>query len=117
MARGKRRKAGGPEYPLEYVQTLARIHQIHFTRKALDEAAVLLPASVALPAAAMRKTILALGDEHWKFAEQNETGWVDVYRILNFGRLIWVKVKVEARNAKDHVILISFHDYDDDIPI
>ncbi|HET7463317.1 MAG TPA: hypothetical protein VFJ82_18830 [Longimicrobium sp.] len=42
---------------------------------------MLLPASVALPAAAMRKTILALGDEHWKFAEQNEAGWVDVYRV------------------------------------
>lgn len=42
---------------------------------------------------------------------------MDVYRILKFERLIWVKVKVEARNAKDHVILISFHDYDDDIPI
>jgi len=117
MARGSRRKDGGPEYPLQYVHTLAGIHLIHFTRKALDEAAALLPKSVAVPAAAIRQTILALREEHWKFAEQNENGWADVYRILRFNRLIWAKLKVEARNSKDHVILLSFHDYDDDVPI
>jgi hypothetical protein len=99
------------------VHTLAGIHQIHFTRKALDEAAELLPKSVGHPAAAIRQTILAFREEHWEFAEQNEKGWVDVYRILKFNRLIWAKLKVEARNAKDHVILLSFHDYDDDVPI
>lgn len=117
MPRGKRRKAGSPEYPLQYIHTLAAIRQIHITRKAHDEATVLLPATAGLPAAAMRSTLLALREEHWKFAEENDTGWVDVYRILRFARLIWVKVKVEARNEKDHVVLISFHEYDDDIPI
>lgn len=117
MARGNRHKEGGPEYPLQHVHALAGVHLIHFTRKSLDEASVLLPASIALPAAAMRKTLLALRDEHWKFAEQNENGWVDVYRIRMFERLIWAKLKVEMRNTKDHVILISFHDYDDDVPI
>lgn len=117
MARGQRRTDGGPEFPLQYVHTLAAIHQIHFTRKALDEAALLLPASIAVPAAAMRRVLLELAEEHWKFAEENENGWVDIYRIVKFNRLIWAKLKVEARNAKDHVVLISFHDYDDDVPI
>jgi hypothetical protein len=117
MTRGQRRNDGGPEYPLQYVHTLAGIYQLHFTRKALDEAALLLPASTGLPAAVMRRVVLDLREENWKFAEENENGWVDVYRVLKFNRLIWAKLKVEARNAKDQVILISFHEYDDDVPI
>lgn len=70
-----------------------------------------------MPALAVRSTLLALGEEHWKFAEENERGWVDVYRILRYNRLIWAKLKVEMRNAKEQVILLSFHDYDDDIPV
>ena len=112
MTRGQRRTDGGPEFPLQYVHTLAGIYQIHITVKARDEAAALLPASIANPVSAMRQTLLALREEHWSFAEENEKGWVDVYRILKFNRLIWVKLKVEARNAKDHVILISFHEYE-----
>jgi hypothetical protein len=117
MARGKRRKDGGPEFPLQYVHTLAALRQIHVTRKARDEAAVLLPPSLANPVAAMRQAILALREEHWKFTEENDTGCVDVYRIVRYGRPLWVKIKVEARNTKDQVILISFHDFDDDVPI
>lgn len=104
-------------YPLEYVQRLAGVHLIHITRKARDEAAALLPPSTGIPAASIRKTLLSLGDEHWSFSEENENGWVDVYRILKFNRLIWAKLKVELRNAKDQVVVISFHDYDDDVPI
>ena len=83
----------------------------------MDEAAQLLPANVGLPAHAVRTTILALRAEHWKFAEENEKGWVDVYRILKYNRLIWAKLKVELRNAREMVVLLSFHDYDDDVPI
>jgi hypothetical protein len=117
MTRGKCRKDGEPHFSLDHVHRLARLSSIHLTRKALDEAAALLPASVGIPAYAVRTTILALTREHWKFAEENESGWVDVYRILKYSRLIWIKLKVEMRNARDMVILISFHEYDDDIPI
>ena len=117
MARGKRRKQGGPHYPLEQVQALARLSLIHYTRKALDEATALLPGSIALPAAAIRQTLLALRAENWRFAEENDKGWADVYRILRYNRLIWLKLKVERRTAKDAVILLSFHDYDDDVPV
>lgn len=117
MTRGKRRRDGGPEYPLERVHTLARHSSIHLTVKARDEAAALLPASVGLPVHAVRKTLLSLSEEHWKFAEVNERGWVDVYRILKYNRLIWAKLKVEMRNTREMVILISFHDFDDDVPI
>jgi hypothetical protein len=117
MTRSKRRKQGGPEYPIELVHTLARLSSIHVTRKALDEAAELLPKSLALPVVAMKQTLLALSEENWRFAEENENGWVDVYRILKFNRLIWVKLKVEQKNARDSVIVLSFHDYDDDVSI
>lgn len=117
MSKGARRKDGGPHHPLDQVHTLARLSSMHLTRKALDEAAALLPTSIALPAQAIRATVLALRDEHWRFAEEDERGWVDVYRILRFNRLIWVKLKVEMRFARQMVIVISFHDYDDDVPI
>ena len=117
MTRGTRRKDGGPEYPLKQVHTLARLSSIHLTRKALDEATELLPPSIGLPAHAVRSTILTLTEEHWKFAEENERGWVDVYRILKYNRLIWAKLKVEMRNAREMVVLLSFHDFDDDVPI
>lgn len=117
MTRGTRRKDGGPEYPLEQVHMLARLSSIHLTRKARDEAAALLPPSIAVPALAIRGTLLALSPQHWVFAEENERGWVDVYRILKYNRLIWAKIKIEMRSAKEQVILLSFHDYDDDIPV
>lgn len=116
MPRGKRRRTGGPEHPLEHVQTLARLGSIHLTQKARDEAAELLPPSISVPAHAVRSTLLALREEHWKFAEENERGWVDVYRIIKYNRLIWAKLKLEMRNAREMVILLSFHDYDDDLP-
>lgn len=117
MTRGTRRKDGEPHHPLEHVHKLARLSSIQLTRKALDEAARLLPANVGSPAHAVRTTILALRMEHWKFAEENDKGWVDVYRIIKYNRLIWAKLKVELRNAKEMVVLLSFHDYDDDVPI
>lgn len=117
MTRGKRRKNGEPHYSLEHVYALARLSLLHITQKARDEAAVLLPASIASPTVAMRQTLLALRAEHWRFAEENEDGWADVFRILKFNRLIWAKLKIEMRNSKETVILLSFHDYDDDVPI
>lgn len=117
MTRATRRRDGGPHYPLGQVHTLARLSSVHITRKARDEAAALLPRSVGIPALVMRQTLLDLRDEHWKFAEENETGWVDVYRILKHNRLIWAKLKLEMRSAREMVIVISFHEYDDDIPI
>lgn len=96
---------------------MAGLSSIHLTQKARDEAAVLLPRSIGVPAHAVRSTLLALREEHWTFAEENERGWVDVYRILRYNRLIWVKLKVEMRNTRETVILLSFHDYDDDVPV
>jgi hypothetical protein len=117
MTRDNRRKDGGPHHALEQVHTLARLSSIHITRKARDEAAALLPASVGSPALAVRQTILALRAEHWKFAEENESGWVDVYRISRHNRLIWAKLKIEMRTARELVIIFSFHEYDDDVPV
>jgi hypothetical protein len=113
MARSARRRKGGPHYPLDDVHTLAQLHSIQFTRKALDEGTALLPGWVALPPAAMRKTLLKLREEDWLFSQQNEHGWVDVYRIVAFNRLVWVKLKVEASATRELVILLSFHEFDE----
>ena len=117
MARGERRHDGGPEYELKEVHTLARLSSIHFTTKARDEATMLLPSAVGVPAHAIRNTLLSLRPEHWRFAERNDRGCVDVYRIEKFDRVIWVKLKVEMRLSRETVILISFHRFDDEIPV
>jgi hypothetical protein len=113
----QRRYQGGPEYPLEIVHLLARLKQIWITSKARDEAITELPTHVLPPSDAIRKTLLDLKADHWKFSEEDERGWVDVYRILKFNRLLWVKIKLEKRFSKETVIVISFHHYDDEIPI
>ncbi len=77
----------------------------------------MLPSNILDRAGAMRQVLLSLSADPWKFSEQDEKGWVDVYRVLKFNRLLWVKIKIEQRFAKDQVILISFHDWDDEIPI
>lgn len=114
---GSRRYDGEPEYALERVHLLARLKQIHLTGKARNEAIAELPRSITMPSEAIRSTLLALTGGHWRFAEQDERGWVDVYRILKFNRLLWVKIKLEPRFAKDTVIVISFHHFDDEIPV
>jgi hypothetical protein len=114
---GNRRYEGGPQYALETVHLLARIKQIRVTDKARAEAAAELPRNIAQHSEAIRSTLLALAASHWEFSEENERGWVDVYRILKFNRLLWVKIKLETRFSKETVIVISFHHFDDGIPV
>ncbi|MBA4158032.1 MAG: type II toxin-antitoxin system MqsR family toxin [Gemmatimonadetes bacterium] len=99
------------------VHLLARLKQISVTGKARSEALAELPRTVEQPSEAIRKTLLDLTESHWKFSEQDERGWVDVYRILKFNRLLWVKIKLEKRFAKETVIVISFHHFDDEIQV
>ncbi len=114
---GRRRREGGPEYPLEKVHLLAKLQQIHITGKAKEEAAAELPRNIASHVEAIRSTLRGLGEADWKFSEENERGWVDVYRVLKFNRLLWVKIKLEQRFSKEAVIVISFHHFDDGIPV
>jgi hypothetical protein len=118
MASGSRRYDGDSFYSLASVQFLARSRAIHFTRKALvDEAPLILPKSIVDVAGAIRSVVMGLEREQWRFCEEDEKGWVDVYRVLKYNRLLWVKIKIEQRFSKDKVIVISFHEWDDTIPI
>jgi hypothetical protein len=92
---GRRRRKGKPEYPPDTVHLLARLKQIHVTGKAGSEATAELPRNIAQHSEAIRKTLLDLTESHGKVSEQDERGWVDVYRILKFNRLLWVKIKLE----------------------
>jgi hypothetical protein len=96
---------------------LAKLKLIHVTGKAKEEAAAELPSSIASHAEAIRSTLSGLSEADWKFSEENERGWVDVYRVLKFNRLLWVKIKLEQRFSKETVIVISFHHFDDGILI
>jgi hypothetical protein len=114
---GRRRHVGGPEYALDTVHLLAKLKQIHTTAKAKQEAATELPPSITQRSEAIRRTLLGLTKANWRFSEENERGWVDVYRVLKFGRLLWVKIKLEMRFSKETVIVISFHHFDDETPV
>lgn len=114
---GNRRREGGPEYSLDTVHLLARIKQIRVTAKARGEAAAELPRSIMQHSEAIRSALLALDEEHWVFSEENERGWVDVYRVLKFNRLLWVKIKLEKWMSKETVIVISLHHFDDGTPV
>jgi hypothetical protein len=99
------------------VHLLANLKQIHVTAKAREEAVTELPPNITQHSEEIRRTLLGLTEADWKFSEENERGWVDVYRVLRFNRLLWVKIKLEKRFSKETVIVISFHHFDDGTPI
>lgn len=114
MARSDRRYDGAPHYDLERVQQLARGRFMHITGKALKvDAPRVLPRSLLDVSGAIRATVLALKQSEWRFCQQNENGWADIYRIARYQRVLWVKIKIELRGTTDHTIVISFHDWDD----
>lgn len=118
MARQNRRYDGDPCHRLESVRFLAQAGQIRFTNRALrEDAPRVLPRTVVDYAGVMRGIVRTLALEQWRFAQEDENGWVDVYRVEKFNRPLWVKIKVEQRHTRDSVIVISFHEWDDSIPI
>lgn len=118
VGRPGRRYHGEPHYPLEVVRFLASAGQINFTRRALrEDAPRVLPRAILDHSGVIRGIVRMLALESWRFSEEDEKGWVDVYRVEKFNRPLWLKIKVEQRHAKDSVIVISFHEWDDSIPI
>lgn len=117
VARSDRRYQGGPEYPIERVIALARLQSLRITVKARDEATAVLPSSIGSPVREIRGMLLSLTETQWRFAQENERGWVDVYRVERHRLALWLTLKIEQeRSAKELVIVLSCHEYDDDIP-
>lgn len=118
VARQNRRYDGDPCHRLESVRFLAKAGQIRFTNRALKEDAPrVLPRTVLDHVGMIRAIVRTLSRDQWRFAEEDEKGWVDVYRVEKYNRTLWVKIKVEQRHARDSVIVISFHEWDDSTPI
>ena len=113
-ARTDRRYDGDPYYDLARVQQLARHRLIVFTGKALRvDAPRALPRSLIDVSGAIRATVMALRHSDWRFCQEDEKGWADIYRVERYQRVLWVKIKIEPRGTTDHTIVISFHEWDD----
>lgn len=118
MGRDNRRYEGDPHYPLDDVLRLAGVRLLTFTKKALDVEAPNVMPDVLNRAEAIRRLVLALTREQWRFAEEKGGGYVDVYQLRYGEDDVWLKLKVEPqRHAKKIVLVISFHEWDEDRPI
>jgi len=113
MSRSDRRYEGGPEYALDRVRACIAIHQLQVTRKALRDAASVLPDGTIAVFATIKGIVLGLGEENWMCAQLKEGAWVDIYRVSHEGRPRWVKLKVELTpQTKETAVVVSFHDWD-----
>ena len=105
-----------PAYPVEEVVELARRLFIQLTKKAEKEAAGYLGDDTISIRMQVREILLDLTSDEWKFCQVKNGSWVDVYRVEVFedAPAAWIKVKIESLNGYQGVLIISFHEYDDD---
>jgi|GEM_PF-2111128 len=113
MKRSDRRYDGGPEYPLEKVRSCTSIPQFTLTRKAFVEAQRVLPAGAIDVFGTIKEIVLGLDETQWRFSQEKDGQWVDVYYVEYEGRDIWLKLKLELnQHSKEYTIVISFHEWD-----
>jgi len=118
MGRDNRRFDGDPHYPLVEVIRAAGVRLIEFTKKAIDLEAPRIMPDVLNRREEIRRLVQQLTREQWVFEEEKNGGYVDVYRIRYGPRDVWLKIKLEPQqHAKKIVLVISFHEFDNDRPI
>jgi hypothetical protein len=119
MNRRDRRYGDGPHFALERVRACIRLGQFKFTRTAFRDAQRVLPPGTVAVDTAIREIVLDLDVDQWKFAQEKDGGWVDVYRVAQEeGVDLWVKLKVELTpQTKEYTVVVSFHEWDDSRPI
>ena len=119
MGRRDRRYDGGPEFPLEKVRACIAVSQFALSRKAeYTDGPRILPGGTIDVFGTVKGLVSELREDDWKFAQEMNGRWVDVYRVNYEGRDVWLKLKVELwQHAKEHAVVISFHEWDDDRPI
>jgi hypothetical protein len=101
---------------VEDVVDLARRAFIQLTKKATNEAAAYLGDETVLIREMVREILADLSRAEWQFCQSKDGGWVDVYRVEVFEDwpAAWIKVKIESLNGYQGVLIISFHEFDDD---
>jgi hypothetical protein len=112
--RSDRRYDGGPEYPLEKVRACTSLSQIRLSRRAqYTDGPRVLPAGTIDVFGTVKEMVLGLNETQWRFAQEKEGQWVDVYEVDYESRAIWLKLKLEIhQHSKEFAIVISFHEWD-----
>ena len=108
------RRSDRPSFDLELVVDLARRQFVHLTYKAGSEAARYFGDECVSIRNEIIDALTGLSAEEWRFTQEKDGEWVDVYRAGIFENWpdAWIKVKVELVNAYDAVVVISFHEWD-----
>lgn len=117
MPHPDRRYAGGPQYPLERVRTCTALPQFRITRKAqFTDGPRVLPGVIDV-FGTIKRLVHELDEAQWRFAQEKDGAWVDVYQIEYAGRDLWLKLKMELmEHAKEYVVVVSFHEWDHSRP-
>lgn len=117
MSRRDRRYEGGPRYPLDRVRTCIRLGQFNLTRTANRDARRVLPPGTVDVFATVREIVSGLDERQWRFSQEKDRSWVDVYRAIYEGADLWVKLKLELTPAtREYAVVVSFHEWDDTRP-
>ncbi len=111
-----------PHFALPRVLLAALGRDVIITRRATQEAEAAFPADSIDLDAELRGIVRSLVPEEFQFAQRqtNSKGavtWVDVYRIDFEGCDIWLKIKLESDRHGEYVVIISCHEWDENIPI
>ena len=63
----------------------------------------------------IKQVLLGLTSDEWCFRQEKDGEWVDVYRIeFEPPPAAWVKLKIETVDGYEAVVIISFHEFDDE---
>jgi hypothetical protein len=122
MSREDRRYTGGPRHSLDEVRACTGLTQFRVTRKAqyTDGPRVLdgVLDGVLDVFGTIKGLVLALHEGQWRFAQEKDGGWVDVYQVQYEERDIWLKLKLELmEHSKQYAVVVSFHEWDHSRPI
>ena len=118
MSRTDRRYTDGPHHSLEQVRACIGLAQFTITRKALYTDGPRVLDSVVDVFETIKELVLALREGQWRFAQEKDGGWVDVYQVKYDDRDLWLKLKLEMMaHAKQYAVVVSFHEWDHSLPI
>lgn len=118
MARADRRYTGEPHYPLVQVRACTGLMQFRLTRKVqYSDGPRALPGVIDV-FGTIKDLVLALDEGHWRFAQEKDGSWVDVYQVQYEDRDLWLKLKLEMMaHSRQYAVVVSFHEWDHSRPI
>ena len=111
-----------PHFALATVLAAAAHRDVIVTNRAAQEAGTSFPPDLVDLDVELREVVRSLVPEEFQFAQRQSLSagavtWVDVYRIDFEGCDIWLKIKLESDRHGEYVVIISCHEWDENIPI